>query len=197
MLKQGRCLAFFFLVCTSLAGCVGGVWTGATMVYDRHNVYKSINDYHLLMKVTNALYEDKQFKKENCSLDIAVFNGDILVAGHVPSAEMLAEANKRLQPVTGYRRFFKEISVRDEPKNTVHDGWITAKIRSHIFADATIDPKAFKVVTADRIVYLMGDVRQEEAEKVIQAARNTNGVERVVKILKYWVYQSKTPTASN
>jgi len=48
------------------------------------------------------------------------------------------------------------------------------------------------VVTSDRIVYLMGDVRKEQAEKVINIARFTSGVEWVVKMLKYFTYEVKS-----
>lgn len=191
MLKQGRSVLVIILLSAYLSGCLGGLWTGASLVYDRHNVYKKLNDYHLLVDVTNALYDDKKFKAQGCGLDIAVFNGDVLVAGHLPDPEFLNEARNRLKTVTGYRRLFNQITINSAPIDTVQDSWITTKIRSQIFADDTINPKAFKVVTSDRIVYLMGDVREAEAKKVIYIARNVSGVERVVTLFKYFTYQSK------
>lgn len=191
MLKQGRFLIILFLLSASISGCLGSLWTGASLVYDRHNVYKKVGDYHMLVEVTNALYFDKQLKTPGCAIDLAVFNGDVLVAGHLPSAEMLDEVRHRLSPIKGYRRLYNEISVNNLPTNNIQDGWITTKIRSQIFADDSIDPSAFKVVTSDGIVYLMGDVKPEEAEKVIAIARNVSGVARVVKLLKYFTYQTK------
>jgi len=187
MVKQGRLfllLMVLVLLGISLTACIGGIWTGANMVYDRHDVYKKLNDYHLMVETTNALFVDKKFKSPGCVTDIAVFNGDVLVVGHVPSFEMLEEAKKRLATVDGYRRIFNFLIVKNLPDNTTQDTWITTKIRSHIFADASIDPNAVKVLTTDRIVYLLGDVNREEAEKVIKIARNVSGVERVVKMLK-------------
>ncbi len=70
--------------------------------------------------------------------------------------------------------------------NTVQDAWITAKIRSQVVADASIEPRQFKVVTADRIVYLMGDVMPEQGARVIHVARYTEGVRRVVKLFNYY-----------
>lgn len=191
MVKQGRYLLLIILLVGCLSGCLGTIWTGASLVYDRHNVYKKLNDYHLLAEVSNALYIDKAFKCEGCVIDVVAFNGDVLLAGHLPSQELLDELKRRLTAVEGFRRLYNEIIVRQIPSNTVQDSWITAKIRSQIFADDSIDPKAFKVVTTDRVVYLMGDVRKDQAEKVIKIARFTSGVERVVKILKYFTYQTK------
>ncbi|MCW8399093.1 BON domain-containing protein [Legionella sp. PATHC038] len=190
MLKQGCFAVLLVLVLFCLSGCIGSLWTGATMVYDRHDVYKKLDDYNLFLKVNNAITVDNAFKNNNCVIDIAIFNGDVLLAGHVPTAEMQAELQRRLATVKGYRRLFNQVRVSSAGSNSMQDSWITAKIRSQIFADGSIDPNAFKVVTSDRVVYLMGDVHQEQAEKVINMARQTSDVARVVKILKYYTYQN-------
>ncbi len=191
MLRQGRLFLFFILITAILSGCLSNVWTGANLVYDRHDVYKKLNDYHLLVDVNNSLFADKRLKCDICVLDIAVFNSDILVAGHLPSTELINEARHRLFRVLGYRHLFIELKLSQSNMNGLQDAWITTKIRGQIFADDSIDPNAFKVVTSDQIVYLMGDVRREEAQKVISMARNTNGVIKVVKLLKYFTYQAE------
>ena len=66
------------------------------------------------------------------------------------------------------------------------DSLITAKIRSQIVADSEINPRAFKVVTSDGVVYLMGDVIPTQADWVVEIARNTAGVLTVVKLFKYY-----------
>lgn len=189
MLRHGRLLIICSLL--GLFGCSGSsLWTGASLVYDRHDVYKKLDDYHLYVKVNNALTVDPLFKlTPNCVLDIAVFNGDILVAGHVPTADLNVELQRRLSKVKGYRRFFNEVRVRNIPATALQDSWLTTKIRSQIFADSSIDPNAFKVITSDGRVYLMGDVRPSEAATVINIARRTAGVVHVVKVLSYLVYQ--------
>ncbi len=174
---------------TFISGCVGGLWTGASLAYDRHNVYNKLTDYGLTDAATRALFADKLFRNEQCTLDVAVFNGDVLIVGHVPSVEMRDEANQRLRQVTGYRRLFNHITVSRNPSNNIPDMWITTKIRSQIIADDAINPKAFKIVTADGVVYIMGDVHKEQADKVVNIARRTEGVVRVVKMLKYFTYQ--------
>ena len=74
--------------------------------------------------------------------------------------------------------------VEKEKTAGFSDCWITAKIRSRIFTDSSIAPKDFKIVTVDGIVYLMGEVREEQAARVIDIARETKGVLRVVKLLR-------------
>jgi len=189
MLKQGCFRILIILTVMCLSGC-GEVWTGASMVYDRHDVYKKLEDYHLYLKVQNVLAVNKTFKNSHCILDVSVFNGDILIAGHVPDSEYQDELQKRLNQVKGYRRLFNEVRVQNTPSNnSVEDSWITTKIRSQIFADSSIDPNAFKVQTTDGIVYLMGEVRPKQAAKVVTIARQTVGVVHVMKVFKYLVYQ--------
>ncbi len=191
MQKQGRYTVLIIILTGCLSGCLGTIWTGASVVYDRHDTYKKINDYHFLAEVNNVLAVNRTFNNKNCVIDIAVFNGDILLAGHVPSVELYDDLSHRLSSIKGYRRLFNEIKVSSIASNSIQDSWITTKIRSQILADSSIDPDAFKIVTSDRIVYLMGDVKRDQAEKVIKIARYTSGVDRVVKILRYFTYQTK------
>ena len=183
-----RRIAFVGLLVLSalLTGCITNVWTGASWAYDRHNLYKQLSDFQLSAKASRALYKDKIFKRDDCAIDVAIINGDILLAGHVPTDVLRQEALKRITEITGYRRLFNQLSISPMVGSSLQDAWITAKIRSQIFADSTINPKTFKVVTSEQIVYLMGDVIPTEANRVILIARSCRGVKRVVKLFKYY-----------
>lgn len=185
MKKQGRFI-LVSLVLTQLLGCVSNLWTGASLVYDRHNVYKKLDDYNLAAVAHHALFDDKIFKQPGCYLDLAVFNNDVLLAGHVPTDALRDMAANRLQKLGGYREFFNQLAVKQDKHNALQDTWITTMIRTQMFADAEINPKEFKIITVDGIVYLMGDVIPEQAERVIAISRQTRGVVRVVKLLNYY-----------
>lgn len=191
MQKHGRLVFLIIAFSLCLSGCLGTVWTGASAVYNRHSTYQKLNDYQLQVEINDVLAVNKTFDNSQCVIDIAVFNGDILLAGHLPSNEMLEDLRHRMSTIKGYRRLFNLLTVRETASNSVQDSWITTKIRSQILADSSIDPNAFKVVTSDNVVYLMGDVKQDQAEKVIRIARFTNGVARVVKILRYFTYENQ------
>lgn len=53
-------------------------------------------------------------------------------------------------------------------------------------ADSNIDPHQFKVITMDNVVYLMGDALSEDANRLIDIAKQTDGVLRVVKLFKLY-----------
>lgn len=177
------------LTCLSiilLSGCVTGIWTGANFIYDRHTVYNSLSDIDIYRIAHHALYKDKYFKCAECHIDLAVFNGDVLLAGHVETAEMRDEAYRRVMASREYRRLFKYISIQPIRTHIAKDTWITGKIRSRIIADAEINPRSFKVITSDQVVYLMGDVVPDQAEWVVNIARETDGVNKVVRLFKYF-----------
>lgn len=174
-----------------LTGCLSGVWTGATLIYDRHNVYKKLDDYKLMTLANQALSRAHLFKREDINLELAVFNGDILLVGSVPSVALREKAYAQVAAIKGYRRVFNQLSVSDMPINSIQDSWITTELRSQILADSTIDPSQFKVVTFNRIVYLMGDVVPYQANRVISMARQCRGVIRVVKLFKYYNLSDK------
>ena len=175
------------LSCILLSSCIGSIWTGAGLIYDRHSALHKFNDIELHTLTNRALYEDDLFQCPTCHIELAVFNGDVLLAGHVESVEMRDEAYKRVEKAAlHYRRLFKFISTKPYRTHLARDSWITAKIRSQIIADSEINPRTFKIVTADQVVYLMGDVMADQANWVIDIAKNTSGVLRVVKLLKYY-----------
>lgn len=198
MNKQGclysKLLSIFCILLVSLSlltGCLSNAWTGATLIYDRHNLYKKLGDYQLAALASHAMFHDFVFKRKDCLVDLAVFNGDILLAGHVPSRELRQVAQQRLAELKGYRRIYIQLDISSQPPDNLTDSWITTKIRTLIFADSEINPQAFKVITSDQVVYLMGDVRPQQASKVIAIARKTNGVQRVVKIFNYYNLSKK------
>lgn len=185
-----RALILVIISCL-LSGCISNLWTGVTLIYDRHNVYKKISDFQLAASVNRVLYKDTTFKSEGCTIDTAILNGDVLLVGHLPTMALRQEANRRVASVHGIRRLFSQIVISSASDNPLLDSWITTKIRSEIFADSTIDPHQFKVITSRQIVYLMGDVIPEQATKVILFARECTGVKRVVKLFKYYNLSDK------
>lgn len=186
LIAQWMLLGWISFLLSSCTDYSGGIWTGAMLIYDRHNVYKKLTDYQIGADANRALFHDKVLKCDGCAVDLAVFHRDVLLTGHVPSRGLRNEANARVAAISGIRKQYNQLAISSALDNTVQDAWITAKIRSQVVADAKIEPRQFKVVTADRIVYLMGDVMPEQGARVIQVARQTDGVRRVVKLFHYY-----------
>ena len=138
------------------------------------------------MQVNNALHKDHLFKCRECHIEIAIFNDDILLLGNVPNQKLKHEAYKRVAKIRGPHRLFNQISVSPLTNDSLKDSFITTKIRSQIIANSKIDPHAFKIVTYEGNVYLMGNVMPEQADLVVDIARKTQGVRQVVKLFRYY-----------
>ena len=63
-------LFFLLLFSLSLSGCadMSGVWTGVMLVYDRHNVYKKIDDYQLGARANRLLFADERLRCDGCAI---------------------------------------------------------------------------------------------------------------------------------
>lgn len=200
MSKYSNILVRFFIIIffgVLLAGCWTSAITGVSLIYDRHNVYLKLNDYQLAGKINKELYKDKLLKCENCALEVAVFNRDVLMTGSLPFKSMRNEAAKRVESVAGSRKIFNQIAISANTGDSLNDTWITGNIRGKILADSDIDPHEFKVVTSRQIVYLLGDVHKSQAEKVLAFAKESPGVYRVVNLLRYYNYIRRPPRYQN
>ncbi len=170
----------------ALTGCLGQIWTGASLIYDRHHLYLKMDDLDLGLRARQALYHDKHFKRGDCMLELTVFHRDMLVVGHVPNVALQQEVYQRLAGLPHQRHLFMQLSVSTQDVNAWLDTWITTKLRGEILSDSSIDPTAFRLLTFDGVVYLLGDVMPEQAEKVIHIAKTSAGVVRVVTLLHYY-----------
>jgi osmotically-inducible protein OsmY len=54
-----------------------------------------------------------------------------------------------------------------------------------MLADSEIDSSRIKVVTENGIVYLMGLVTRDEADRAADLTRKSSGVQKVVRIFEY------------
>ena len=66
-----------------------------------------------------------------------------------------------------------------------NDTWITTKVKTKMLANNSIEAYRIKVVTENGVVYLMGLVTKEEADRAAELARKTAGVQKVVRIFEY------------
>ncbi len=183
--KMLKC-CFVLLIFALLPGCMGAAVTGANAVYNHNALEDKFNDYSITLKIKHALQADPSLKK-NTHIEVATFQRLVLLVGQVPSESLRQRAASAAQTAPGAIRIYNFITV-GQPMNFAErnaDTWITTKIRSQIIMDHKLYPNKVKVVTEAGVVYLMGVVTKEEADRVIEMAKNTDGVLRIVKIFFY------------
>jgi len=176
-----------------LGGCVavavGGAAAGASAAHDRRPFGIVLADRNLQLSAYDSLNRDKELALQN-NVSIIVYNGKMLLIGEVRSEALRQRAEQRVAGFEDIERIINELEIR-EPEgfwSRRRDAALTGQVKTallDIVDRAGFDPTRVNVSTAHRVVYLMGLVSRDEAERVVEIARNVNGVERVVKVFVY------------
>ena len=177
-----------------LSACIGNFFTGANLVYDRHHVYKKANDIKLAAQVGHALKLEPSLNcPSNKCFEIAIFHGDVLLLGTVQTDEQKQKASNIVKNLANLRHLYNYINVNPNANYDINwqDSIITTQIRSQIMANSDIDPAPFKVVSYENVVYLMGDVMDDQEVLIKDIARNAKDVVKVVNLLHVYMLKPK------
>jgi len=124
---------------------------------------------------------------EHAHVNIDSFNGIVLLTGQVDSDELknlCAETVYKLNPV---REIHNELTVGPATSFSTRslDAWITTKVKAQLVANSETQSRRVRVITENQVVYLMGMVSQEEADKITNMVSHTADVTQVVKVFEY------------
>lgn len=191
MRAQSWCIVATLTVTTTLQGCaplvVGGAAAGtAATAVDRRTAGTMVEDETIELKARKAIVGDKELD-EKSHFNVTSYNTHVLITGETPTEELKARAEELIGKVPKVTRVYNEIAVG--PVTSVatrsSDTVITSKVKTKLVADEHIDGLAVKVVTENGVVYLMGLLTRDEADRATEVARKTGGVQKVVKLIQY------------
>ena len=173
-------IAAILLAAATLAGCI---------FHDRRSFGSVIDDQNLELSIIDSINRDKELALKN-HVEVVVYNGVVLLIGRTSTAELSARAEQVAMGYQGVRRVVNEIEVGpridvgDTTSDKVLSTWVKTGL-ADIVGIKGFDPTRVNVTTEAGVVYLMGLVTQEEAERVVEIARATPGVQRVVRVFEY------------
>ena len=123
---------------------------------------------------------------DDAHLSIVSFNGFVLLAGQVPSEVLKTLATDVVRKIEGVRRIYNELEIGPATSlgTRSHDTWITTKVKSKLLASSDTPGARVKVVTENNVVYLMGLLTEEEADRVSLVAGEVSSAERVVQLFE-------------
>ena len=118
---------------------------------------------------------------------IVSMNGVVLLVGQVESGDLIDIAETALNSVSKVRTVHNELTVAGPISLLArsNDALLTSKVKAKLLANDRINSNRVKIVTEDSVVYLMGRITREKADIVVEIARNTSGVKKVVKVFEY------------
>jgi osmotically-inducible protein OsmY len=174
----------------TLQGCAGviiaGGATAGAMANDRRSSGAYIDDESIEWKIIDVLYQDEQID-EQTHLNATSYNGIVLLTGEIPNQDMRVKIGEKIRSVQGVRQLHDETSIAAPSSMMSRSGdtWITSKVKTAMLTDDTDMGARTKVVTDKGVVYLMGMVSSQEADKLTDIARRVGGVQKVVKVFEY------------
>lgn len=191
-MKQLKLLYLLILLCLMpyISGCavvaVGGAATVATVAIDRRTPGTQLEDQTIEVKASQALNGDPELD-EQAHLNVTSYNTVVLLTGETPTDAMRQKALELVKSVDKVTHVYNEITIA-APSSMVSrtsDSYITTKVKTKLFANPEQTGLDVKVVTEKGVVYLMGIVSHAEAEIATDIARQTGGVQKVVKLFQY------------
>jgi len=182
---------FLALIVSALQGCVAVVATtaagGVLVAEDRRTNAAMFEDESLELKTQRRISEKFDQYRDTIHTNITSYNRNVLITGEVPSEEVKDGIGKILKETDNVRNVTNELANAAPTSigSRSNDTLITTKVKSRFIEARKFQPNWVKVVTENKVVYLMGIVNHREAADAADIAATTSGVEKVVKVFEY------------
>ena len=191
LIAQSALTGGVLLLClVILNGCaavaVTGAVTTASVAADRRTTGTYIEDEAIETKSRLALIDNKALNKR-VHVNFTSYNTAVMITGEAPTEEDKQAVVELVKNVEKVSHVYDEITIA-APSSFISrsaDTVITTKVKSKLIAAKDLSGIHVKVVTENGVVYLMGIVTQPESDKATEIARQTGGVQKVVKLFEY------------
>ena len=120
-------------------------------------------------------------------ISVISFNGVVLLVGQVATSNNRDAAADVAHVVNDVRQVHNELTVMDPISllARTNDSWLTAKIKTKFIFKGGIDSGKIKIVTENGVVYLMGLITHAQADLAVEVARNSSGIQKIVRVFEY------------
>ena len=188
------CRLFIYLAIVSplafqLSGCgaiVAGAFGGAVAANDRRPSTVMLEDEAIELTAVDLLYNKPDLVKTT-HVNVTSYNHVVLLTGEALSDNLRHKTVEVVRNINRVKRVFNEIRIADLAtfESRSKDTWITSKVKARMLTTDNFDATRIKVVTENRVVYLMGLISHDQGTQAAELARHIDGVERVVKLFEY------------
>lgn len=120
-------------------------------------------------------------------VDVNVYEGRVLLTGHVTNKEMQEDAIRLAWQVPGVKTVMNETTIED-PRTLAEyaeDKWISTKLHALLFFNEDVGSRNYEIIVSRGVVYLTGIAKdKKELEEVILTVRTTKHVKKVVSYVR-------------
>jgi osmotically-inducible protein OsmY len=173
----------------ALGGCVGALVVGGLgaaagggyAAGQERGVNGTFGDFGVKTDLERGLMKAELLTQGD--ITTTVYEGRVLLTGHVPSQDIRAAAEHVAGQTHDVRAVYNEIEVAQTGGlwNDANDAWISTQLRSQLVLEPDVRSVNYTIDTANGSVYLIGSARsQAELDRATQIARYVPGVRRVV-----------------
>ena len=173
-------------ISTQLTACIetaiiGAVAASAIVLADRRPFTTYSKDAWIDIQAATPLSEIGTTKDAHIIAN--AFNGRVLLTGEVATEADKQKATDVVKAISGVKGVDNQLTVGPVTALDVrnNDAFITSKVKSRLVGDNPELANAFKVITENGVVYVLGILTQSELERGVEITRTTAGVQRVVK----------------
>ncbi|MBE6447165.1 MAG: BON domain-containing protein [Alphaproteobacteria bacterium] len=197
MLKEVSALSVssLLLLCTGcdpVTWALGGTaFVGTETVRNKDGATGDISDMYWKKRIKAALYQKGDIYGDRTEL--AVKHGIVVVIGSFDTQEQCDQAMEIVRSVKA-TDVFDELKVEALPKpgTFASDSLITTRISSALTLDGNVYSLNYDMTTVNGIVYICGTATTTfERDLVLNHARSTSGVKKVVSYVKLQATKEK------
>jgi osmotically-inducible protein OsmY len=184
-----------------LYGCVplvvgGAASTTAMVATDRRSAGAQLDDQTIELKASNDM---RNLFGDKARVNAMSYNGWVLLTGDVPTEQDKQKAEDAASKIPKVTKVINALRVGDITPISVrsNDTWITSKVKAALIDTKNVPSRTIKILTERGVVYLMGIVTNDEAERAAIAAASVSGVNKVVKLFKIVSAASLQPNSTS
>ncbi|MGI9130457.1 MAG: BON domain-containing protein [Candidatus Methylopumilus sp.] len=177
---------FLFFVSLLLTGCPAAIIGSGAVAIDTtadrrtHGVILEdsnieLKSFALIQKIEGSMHTN-----------VTSYNGHVLILGQVPTEEIKNKIASSIKDLPNVKSISNELTMGPVASisTRAQDTLITSNVKARFFKENKVSPFYVKIITENKVVYLMGILSKEEAKEAETIAKNTSQVSKVVTLFE-------------
>ena len=196
-MKHSLIFVFFLVLtaCSSMGNNLAEI-TGLAYLHDRRDSSAIATDERIEDSAIIELYKQDDIK-DHSHFNITSYNAKVLVTGEAETEEIREKIISNIRIISGVKLVHNELVVALESsvQSRSEDVFLTIKVKDAL-AEIDDDMPGFdatrvKVISENKVVFLMGLVHEAEGIAAAKSVQNVAGVKKIVTVFEYIDYVSK------
>lgn len=183
-------MPFVFSGCAAVVVGAGAGTAGAVIGSDSRTIESMTYDESIEQKASEILKTNKLLSDSKVfNVSVVSMSGNVLLVGQTTDTSYLKWCINEIQKLDYVRKVYNYVENKPpvSASTMASDTYITTKVKSKLLFGENIKSGRFKVVTEDGVVYLMGYVTEDEANRAVNLTTTVDGVKSIYKIFDYIV----------